>query len=40
MTPSISRYFNLVAGNNTTYLVRIGQDDSDTWATVPYFTVL
>lgn len=31
---------NLVAGQNTTYQVRIGQDDTETWATVPDFTVL
>lgn len=31
---------NLVAGQNTTYQVRIGQDDTETWATVPEFTVL
>ncbi len=31
---------NLVAGQNTTYQVRIGQDDTETWETVPEFTVL
>lgn len=31
---------NLQAGQNTTYQVRIGQDDNETWATVPEFTVL
>lgn len=31
---------NLVAGQNTTYQVRIGHDENETWETVPEFTVL
>lgn len=31
---------NLEAGQNTVYQVRIGQDDTETWETVPEFTVL
>lgn len=31
---------NLQAGQNTTYQVRIGHDENETWATVPDFTVL